>query len=128
MGPNQDITIARHFLLPYLDQDEPVYVDKAYIDRNEPRFLTPFKGRPETLTFQQLQWNAVHTRVRVIIENLNCRFKRFQCFKREWRHAFARHSIVFHAIAQLIQVDLDRHPLRRDRYETEEEFLGEDSE
>lgn len=108
-----DITITRastflHYLLP----GERVLADKGYA--GEQQLLTPFKGKYPLLSPVQRAWNHLMNPPRTIVENAFARFHKFKILSISFRGALANHPFIFRAIAQIVQLDIETHPLRSD--------------
>ena len=115
-GSVADITISRECLLPKLMLDECVIMDKGYQDDNEPHFMSPVKlygGRD--LTLQELEYNRVLNKKRVIVENTNKRVKDFDCLSTPWRQHLRHelHEVCFTVVCLILNISFIDHPLRK---------------
>lgn len=108
-----DITIARNSgILQQLRQGEHILADKGY--EGELQILTPFKGRSHELAVDEREWNRALHPQRVIVENAFARLHKFKILSQPFRGSLAEHSIIFRVIAQIAQLDIELHPLRKD--------------
>ena len=97
-GAWPDLKIFRDCLIHNLDEGEYVLADGGYSDING-RCFTP-SGRHD---FQDRQESVVRARH----ETLNTRFKKWGALHQVWRHPLIKHGIVFHAIANILQVCIE---------------------
>jgi len=112
-GSLADITITRHSgLLWLLRPGEHLLGDKGY--EGEAQILTPFKGRSHELLAAEREWNRALNPHRVIVENAFARFHKFKVLSIPFRGPLAEHPIIFGVIAQIAQLDIELHPLRKD--------------
>ena len=57
------------------------------------------------------QSRAFNTKVRARHETVNNRLKIFTCLTKPWRHTVEFHADTFFAVAVIVQIDLQYHPL-----------------
>lgn len=115
-GSIADLTLTRFSsLLQRLHPAEFILADKGYI--GERALLCPFKGRTEQLDPQQRVWNKAMNPHRTIVENAFARLHRFKILSTPFRHQLRMHPMVFAVIAQIADLDICLHPLRRDLLE-----------
>ena len=115
-GSMSDITITRHSgLLRLLRPSEYLLGDKGYA--GEKQILTPFKGKPATLETQELYWNVSMNGPRTIVENVFARFHKFRILSSPFRGEHPEHVKLFAVIAQIVQIELEFHPVRRNGLE-----------
>lgn len=115
-GSISDLTVTRYStLLRRLLQGEYVLADKGYI--GEPQLLCPYKGRTTQLNPQQCLWNKLMNPYRTIVENAFARLHKFKILSTPFRHPLALHPKVFAVVAQIAQIDIAIHPLRRELLE-----------
>jgi hypothetical protein len=87
--------------------------DKAYQTNEFPNILTPKKRKSELSTEETIV-NSLIEKKRVKVENVIGRIKLFNCLNHKWRHERNLHPIIFTTIAQIVNIDMEFHPIRRD--------------
>ena len=97
-GSWPDLKIARDCLLPSLDDGERIVADSGYKERTGV-FKTP-SGYHEIRDHQESELRARH-------ETVNRRFKCWGALKKKYRHSSVTHGYVFHAICNIVQLELD---------------------
>ena len=108
-GSIHDSTILRSTgLIDALDRGESVIADKAYVGNTW--CITPIKGQ---CNGDEQLYNYILETLRIKVENVNCRYKNFGCLAQEWRHPIEYHGIVFSVLSNLINLDLQLHPIRQ---------------
>ncbi len=110
LGPTHDLTCSKttgllnseHLLHP----NEKVLGDKAYV--GAPRFITPIKN-----PIQQWQHllNQIISAERIIVEHSIGRLKSWNCLRHTWRQDVILHSVVFHTICCITNLDMLLHPV-----------------
>jgi len=83
------------------------------------QLLTPlkrFRGDPE-LTPEEVLWGKIHSSVRVTVERAFGRLKVFNCFSTPWRSRLWDHYPFFIFAANLLNLQLDIHPLVKKPHE-----------
>ena len=109
-GSVHDLTLFRSSgLLDLLLPGERVCADKGYVGGPD-CLLVPFKG---AICARKEIFNRFLSQFRTLIENVNARFKYFACLRVPWRHDLQLHSVVFHLIANIVNVDCLHRPVRR---------------
>lgn len=110
-GLFHDKTLAENGCLPTLQPGQFVVADKAYVGC--PQAITPIKRKrgQACLSPEEEQWNRLVNRVRIDIERLMAHFKKFACAREAWRHNRTLHPQVFGLLGELINIDLEFHPL-----------------
>jgi len=96
-GAWPDLKITRSSLAYFLDDGEKLLADKGYVDGN--RYMETPDG---THDFDQRQKATVRARH----ETCNARFKSWGALNQTFRHKPAKHSDVFHAIANITQLEI----------------------
>lgn len=119
-GATHDVTLARQTkVLETLDsEDEAGMVDKGYagLHKNYPnhRLYQPFKAtRGHPLTEEQKAYNRHLAGYRIVVEHTNAQLNQFQVLAQVYRHARAGHSLVFRAVAYLVDRRIREQPLKR---------------
>lgn len=97
-GANHDITIFRKNLKWCLNQNERVEADKGY--RGEDLFVSV----PEDYRNEEHKKAKNHARARH--EQVNQRFKQFQCLHQTFRNDISKHTNIFWAAAVVVQLSL----------------------
>lgn len=92
-GEYPDLTLAREAFVLALNDDERAMLDKGYKD---PRFITP----NEENSYRYKRIMARH-------ETVNKRLRQFYILRVEFRHERQKHSMVFHAVANLTQLNIE---------------------
>jgi len=111
-GSTHDLRIARSSgLLDQIGTGERLLADKAY--NGEHTFVTPMRGRWHQLSENQREYNKLIGKKRVIIEHVNARLKIFHVLSVPFRGEVEDHNTIFNVIAQLVNIDIKIHPLRR---------------
>ncbi len=82
-----------------LDRNEKTIADLGY--RYDPHFQTPFDG--DGGQFRSLE---IQKRIRSRHETINARMKAFKVLDREFRHELSFHIEFFHAVANIVQLNL----------------------
>jgi len=109
-GSVHDLTLLRSSgLLNLLLPDERVCADKGYVGGPD-CLLVPFKG---AISAREEMFNRFLSKYRTLVENVNARFKYFACLRVAWRHELTLHSVVFHLITNIVNVDCIYRPVRR---------------
>ena len=90
-----DITIAREGILNLLDDDETLIADGGY--KGEEKIWC--KGHCKFLSRMESVVRARH-------ETVNTRLKFFAVLKQKFRHDLHLHPMCFHAVANLVQLDI----------------------
>ena len=119
-GATHDVTLARQTqVLDTLDpEDEAGMVDKGYVglQKEHPhhRLYQPYKAtRGHPLTEEQKAYNRHLARYRIVVEHTNAQLNQFQVLAQVYRHAREGHSLVFRAIAYLVDRRIREQPLKR---------------
>ena len=88
-----------------LDEGERVEADDGYLNA-DPQFAKTRSGvmHPE-------EARAMRNTLRARHETVNGRMKIFKMLSIVWRHSLEKHSIAFHAVAVITQLELRRSPL-----------------
>jgi hypothetical protein len=106
-GAWPDQKIARECLLPRLGPDEKPAGDLGY---SKSRFLTKFTGDGLTARMKAINHDIKLMGARH--ETVNLRLKTFECLNaRIFRHSREFHVLVFTAVANLVQLNLEHEPL-----------------
>ena len=92
--------------LQHLLPNEEVLADKRYC--GIPKCNTLFKSG---LTDEQEKYNKIHAKFQIDIERIFARMKLFKCLSTTWRHDLSMLPIVFKAIVEMVNVDLQERPL-----------------
>lgn len=92
-GLFSDLQVAKEKFVHALGADEKTMADKAYKDKNY--FILPNDGN-------RTQHKLVMSRQEVVSKRL----KQFKILKKDFRHPLDKHPMVFHAVANLIQLTL----------------------
>jgi hypothetical protein len=95
-GDFPDKTIFDRELILMIDEGETVLADAGYSGRD--RYIT---------SSNMYETNPVKKRAKARLEQLNSRFKGFEILKVPFREEKARHYDVFHAIAVIIQLEIE---------------------
>ena len=99
MWTNPDLVLARKCLLYNIDENERIFADKGYNDRKY--FINP----------KQYQIGSVERNKIVCIlarhETVNSRIKQFKILTESFRHNLSLHPICFHAIANIVQIQIN---------------------
>jgi hypothetical protein len=105
-----DLSLARLGILREIGE---LYLvgDKAY--SGEERIITPIKGPTASLSPAQNQYNRNLARIRIAVENVFGRFTNFACMTHPWRGSYSEHTIVFRVLAEMVNIDMCFHPVRR---------------
>ena len=101
-GEFSDINIFRRSLKLMLLPQERVEAGKGYRGEYNKVDL-PNEGLPKKSPSLQ---RYAKTRIQARHENVNGRFKQFNCIKNVWRHDLAKHKMTFRSVAVLIQLGL----------------------
>jgi len=96
-------------LFALLFEGEFILADKGYESADAP-FLHPIK---QVENQQEWDTNTELARIRVLVENVNARLKNFACLVDAWRHSVDDHRAMFQVICNVVNLDMDLHPLRR---------------
>lgn len=100
-GSYPDVLIFRRCMKGSLDEDEFVLADKGYGDN---RCLTP-------KTISSPISPVLHEAFADRHETVNKRLKDFLVLRRLFRHDRSLHGLCFHAVANVVQHKMKRHPL-----------------
>lgn len=98
-GENPDISIFRKDLKLHLMNKETVVADKGY--RGDVACVTDSYINSDRLLIN---------RVRARHETINKRLKTFNILKHRFRHDKKKHSICFHAVANITQIIFENNP------------------
>ena len=123
-GANHDLTLLRASkLLEQLAPGEAAMLDKGYDgicnDYPDARLFLPHKARRcHPLTEDQKAYNRHLSRYRIIVEHSLAQVNQFQCLAQVWRqghddHSHDQHSQVMRVVAGLVNLRLDKRPLKR---------------
>jgi hypothetical protein len=108
-GSIHDLSIARDKVYSQMKIEEKALCDKGYIGGE--KSICPFKPAK---TDAQKQFNLKHYSVRQSVERTNLRFKKFNVLNSVWKGKdFSIHAYLFKAIAIIIQLDFQDHPLTK---------------
>ncbi len=111
-----DLPLARLGILRALTGVNSLFLyllgDKAYA--GEDAIITPVKGPTAALSQQEQQYNNNLSRLRIAVENVFGRFTHLACMTSPWRGSLAEHTVVFHVIAEMVNIDMELHPIRRE--------------
>ncbi len=99
-GSHPDVRIFRSGLKRMLRVNERVVADKGYTDE---KCVTPRQLSSARRSFYAL--------LRARHETVNERLKHFTVLRERFRHDRAKHSICFHAVANVVQVMMRTDPL-----------------
>ena len=105
-GSMNDISLCRasgvfQRLLP----NELILADKGYI--GEAAFVTPVRVPNE----REWRTNRDLASVRIMVEHVNSRLKVFFCLRNQWRHSLEKHTVVFHLICKIVNIEFTEHPV-----------------
>ena len=95
-GEWSDLKIAQDAVLELLDDGEKVIADSGY--RGDHRIVTP-NGINDSIS-------RIRSILRARHETVNSRLKSFNVLSHRYRHNLRKHPLCFHAIANLIQVQI----------------------
>ena len=95
-GEWTDLKISQDAVLEVLDDGEKVLADGGY--RGDHRILTP-NGLNNAISRIRCLMRARH-------ETVNSRLKSFNVLSHRYRHNLSKHPLCFHAVANLVQVQL----------------------
>jgi DDE superfamily endonuclease len=113
-GEWPDLNIARLSLIHFLDDGEYYIADGGYADGNQ------YSSTPNGLNDYEQRTKAL---ARARHETVNRRFKIFGCLSQRYRHDLGLHGMIFHAVANIVQLTiLCGHPLFEIEY-NEADFL-----
>jgi len=102
-----DIRMFRENGLVYkLAEDDMLMGDKGFIGHN--KIITPFKG--SNLGPKRVEFNALLSSVRIMVENVIGRVKIFGLLQTKWRHEFSMHQVFFNLCCQITNISLDLEP------------------
>jgi hypothetical protein len=97
-GDWPDLRIAREALVDALDRGEYYIADGGYYDGNQ------WSETPTGLNnFEQRQQKMVRSRH----ETVNSRLKQWSALNRVFRHRLSKHSPVFRAVANILQLSIE---------------------
>jgi DDE superfamily endonuclease len=108
-GSYPDLLIARDSLYQHFPQGEMYIADSGYRDGGE-RAVTP-SGRNNVFEKMTSSARARH-------ENVNSRLKNFKILSAPYRNVIHTHYIFFHAIVNMVQVEIQTvRPMRQIHYD-----------
>ena len=116
-GSVHDLTILRQSTVPaeLLSDTSKALGDSAYI--GESNVLTPCKKPPRgELKAAQKLWNKQVSHVRIVVENTFKRLKDWKIISNIYRgnyHKLGEFNDVFKVVCALVNIDFEKHPLRR---------------
>jgi hypothetical protein len=96
-GTWPDLNIARSSLVHYLQVGEYYIADGGYNDGNQ------YAITPNGLNNYQQKTFAL---CRARHETVNARFKVFACLKNIFRHPLRKHGVLFRAVANIVQLQI----------------------
>lgn len=99
-GSYPDVRIFRLNMKSALLPGERVIADRGYGDER--------CSTPDTLTAEGRQ---LASEIRARHETVNGRFKKFRVLRDTFRHDRSKHSVCFHAVASITQLQMDSEPL-----------------
>ena len=99
-GSFPDLKFFRNDLKRYLDDSEKVVADRGY--NGDEKCVVELTSEESKLRL---------SRIRSRHETINKRFKIFFVLQHRFRHRRRKHSICFHAVANIVQLSLENHPL-----------------
>jgi hypothetical protein len=113
-GRTNDQGIFNSQLKNVLKKNERLVSDSGY---NGEHFIKSIdkKKLGRNLNEQEKIFNWERTSISARIENLNERFKKFNCLRSSWRHGILKHKIAFYIILNLCQIKLQIQPLRKNK-------------
>lgn len=77
-----------------------------------PTLLIPFQRRNQALSARRRFWNNALSSVRLDVERIFHMIKRFRILKNQSRVSYPKHAAMFRLACQLINLELELHPLR----------------
>lgn len=117
-GANHDLNLLRQTkLLDQLAEGEEAMLDKGYdgIQKDYPKLhLTlPFKARRNhPLEEDQITYNRLLSRYRIVVEHSLAQMNRFQVLAQVYRHSRQGHGSLVRIVAGLVNRSIDRRPLK----------------
>jgi len=103
-GSWSDLRIARDRVLYELEDGEMIVADGGYNDRRMFFFTPTGLNNPE---------QRAQSKARALHKCINRRFKQWEVLQQRFRHDVHLHGICFHAIANLIHMEMDSCGLGR---------------
>jgi hypothetical protein len=111
-GPTADISIFRSSLLDRMvENDWYGLADGTYHGEGD-RLLVPPRPYHGLSFFEKCVYSHLAKR-RVIIENFLWRVKSFDCVNQRFRHESFLHHFIFHAVVNLVAIDVKFRPIRK---------------
>ncbi len=106
MGSQHDLTIWKEsaFRALFLEEDELVLGDKAYIGHNQ--MIVPWK-KNQIVYLWQWAFNLYLAHYRIVVEQTIGKIKFFKCFQTRWRNELELHPVAFYVVSHIVNIEMN---------------------